>query len=56
MKIAIDAMGGDNAPFVNVEGAVDAVKDFNINIILVGDEPVIRHELAKYDYQKKKLK
>src|SRR5690554_4817114 len=43
MRIAIDAMGGDNAPQSNVEGAVMAAKQWNdIEIILVGDEARIR--------------
>ena len=36
MKIILDAMGGDNAPEAVVLGAVDAAKDFNTEIILVG--------------------
>ena len=38
VKIAVDAMGGDNAPFEIVKGAVDAVNEFGSNIILVGPE------------------
>lgn len=55
MKIVIDAMGGDNAPFVTVAGAIESVKDFNINIILTGNQPMIEVELAKYDYPKDKI-
>ena len=36
MKIILDAMGGDNAPFAPVMGAVQAAKDFGAKIILVG--------------------
>ena len=36
MKIILDAMGGDNAPLAPVMGAVQAVKDFGAQIILVG--------------------
>ena len=36
MKIILDAMGGDNAPEAVVLGALDAAKDFNTEIILVG--------------------
>ncbi|MFB1049607.1 phosphate acyltransferase PlsX [Paraliobacillus sp. JSM ZJ581] len=43
MKLAIDAMGGDNAPQVIVEGAMKAIKGFNdIEIILIGDEEKIK--------------
>ncbi len=55
MKVVIDAMGGDNAPFVTVEGAVDAVINYNINIILTGNESVIQNQLAKYNYPKEKI-
>ncbi len=36
MKIIVDAMGGDNAPKSNVEGAVSAVKELGVEVILVG--------------------
>ena len=36
MKIILDAMGGDNAPEAVVLGALDAVKEFDTEIILVG--------------------
>lgn len=38
MKIIIDAMGGDNAPQAIVKGAVDAQKEFGVDIVLVGRE------------------
>ena len=42
-KIAIDAMGGDNAPQALVEGANQALRDFSdIEIVLYGDEAKIR--------------
>ena len=37
MKIAIDAFGGDNAPDEVVKGAVDAVKEYGVDIVLTGD-------------------
>ncbi len=55
MKIAIDGMGGDKAPGMIVEGAVDAVKTLNCEIVIVGQEEAIRDELAKYDYDKAKI-
>lgn len=36
MKIIVDAMGGDNAPRCNVEGALSAVRDFGYEAVLVG--------------------
>lgn len=47
MKIAIDAMGGDFGPAPNVEGALQAVDDSDIEVILVGDEPQIRDQLRR---------
>ncbi|MFW5647823.1 MAG: phosphate acyltransferase PlsX [Candidatus Alkaliphilus sp. MAG34] len=55
MKIVIDAMGGDNAPVATVGGAVEAVKSYNTNIILTGNEPMIKKQLEKYDYVKEKI-
>lgn len=48
MRIAIDGMGGDNAPQATVEGAVAATKEFGLKIILVGDREVMGRELAKH--------
>ena len=36
MKIIVDAMGGDNAPQAPVLGALDAVKKFGAQVVLVG--------------------
>lgn len=55
MKIVIDAMGGDHAPVVTVEGAVEAVKTYGVNIILTGNQPMIESQLKKYDYPKDKI-
>ena len=50
-KVALDAMGGDNAPVEMVKGALDAIaKDKSIKVFLVGKEDVIKSELAKYNY------
>lgn len=50
MKIAIDAMGGDNAPEEIVDGAMKAALDFNdIEITLVGNEDEIRKYLTSND-------
>jgi glycerol-3-phosphate acyltransferase PlsX len=48
MKIAVDAMGGDNAPHAIVAGAVEAAREFGIGVILVGIEQLVRAELKKY--------
>ena len=50
MKIIVDAMGGDYAPDTIIEGAIAAVKECKIEVILVGDEPRIRAILNKRRY------
>lgn len=57
MKIAIDGMGGDNAPMAVVDGAVDALKEYSdIEIYITGPEEKILKELAKHDYPKDRVK
>ena len=53
--IAVDAMGGDNAPAEIVLGAVNASKDIDYKIALVGKEDVVNEELSKYEYNKDKI-
>ena len=48
IRIALDAMGSDNAPFTDVEGAVLAAREFDYDIILVGNEDLIKKELGKH--------
>ncbi len=48
LTIAVDAMGGDQAPKSEVAGALRAAAELNLRVILVGQEDVIRHELAKH--------
>lgn len=51
-KVALDAMGGDNAPGEMVKGAVDAIQKRNdIKVFLVGKEEMIQEELKKYSYE-----
>lgn len=55
-RVALDAMGGDNAPQAMVQGAVDvARKRKDIQIFLVGQEEVVNAELKKYDYPKERI-
>ena len=49
MKIVVDAMGSDRAPAVEVEGAVQAVKEYGHEVVLVGDETIVREELKKHE-------
>ena len=48
IQIALDAMGGDNAPQSEVHGAVLAAQELQIGVTLVGDRKQIEHELKKY--------
>lgn len=47
MKILLDAMGGDNAPDVNIKGAVRAIKEINSEIVLVGNEKIINNRIKE---------
>src|SRR5512138_1464484 len=47
MKIAVDAMGGDFAPHAVIEGAVLAVREFDCQVILVGDRDIVEPDLAR---------
>ena len=48
MRIVVDAMGGDHAPAVEVQGAVEAVRGGeSVDITLVGDEARVRAELER---------
>jgi len=49
VTIAVDAMGGDNAPKSEVEGAVHAARSLGVKVILVGQQDVVRQELAHYN-------
>ncbi len=49
MRIALDAMGGDYAPSEVVKGAIEALKEVDHKIILVGDREIISQELEKLD-------
>ena len=47
-KIAVDAMGGDHAPGVVVEGALLAAQELGVEIVLVGQKEAVEQELARY--------
>jgi len=51
VRVAVDAMGGDNAPVETVKGAVEAVNaDKKVKVYLVGIQEVVEEELKKYTY------
>jgi glycerol-3-phosphate acyltransferase PlsX len=49
VRIVVDAMGSDNFPQPDVEGAVQAAREYGVEIILVGDESIIKPVLEKQD-------
>lgn len=56
VNVALDAMGGDNAPLEIVKGAVDAVKEQdNVRVYLTGRREAIEAELSKYEYPKERI-
>lgn len=56
MKIAIDGMGGDNAPQAVVEGVVQALKEYeDIKLYITGPKDEIEKELSKYTYPKDRV-
>ncbi|HSW64740.1 MAG TPA: phosphate acyltransferase PlsX [Dissulfurispiraceae bacterium] len=55
MKVALDAMGGDYAPDVTVAGAIEAVTEFDFEVILVGDRQRLQETLAGKKYPQNKL-
>jgi glycerol-3-phosphate acyltransferase PlsX len=55
-KVAVDAMGGDNAPVEIVKGAVEAVNENSrIKVYLTGKQDIIEEELAGYTYNKEQI-
>ncbi len=48
ITIAVDAMGGDNAPRPEVEGSVLAARELGVRVVLVGQPNIVRAELAKH--------
>ena len=55
MKIAMDAFGGDNAPDEVIKGAVMAVKEYGIEVVLTGDEKLIRERFKALNLSDKNI-
>ncbi len=55
MKIILDGMGGDHAPAAIVEGAVQASKEIDHEIHIIGQEELINAELSKYKFNPDKI-
>lgn len=56
LKIVVDAMGGDHAPQSIVAGVVEAVKEFDVHIVLTGIEEQVQSELKKHEYPSDHIK
>ncbi|MFA5524768.1 MAG: phosphate acyltransferase PlsX [Tissierellales bacterium] len=55
MKIAVDAMGGDQGLFATVRGSIEATRELGVNIVLIGEEKKIENELLKNEYKGNKI-
>ena len=54
--VAVDAMGGDNAPVEIIKGAIEAVNaNSEVVVKLVGIEKTVNTELSKYEYDKARV-
>ena len=56
MAIAVDVMGGDSPLAVQIEAAVRAIRDFAIEVVLVGAEDQISKTLKQHSYDQHKLR
>ncbi len=50
MRIIVDAMGGDDAPLEIVKGSIEAVNEYGIRVLLVGEKDLLEEELKKYSF------
>lgn len=55
MRIGIDGMGGDNAPFEVIKGIVEAAETIDDQIVIYGDQEIIQQELGKYKYNSQQI-
>jgi glycerol-3-phosphate acyltransferase PlsX len=56
MRIALDAMGGDNGPTPNVQGAIAALQELSdIEVVLVGDVPRLEQHVSEAGYSDSRL-
>ncbi len=46
--LALDAMGGDQAPAVTIQGALEAVAELHMDVLLVGPQKTVRRELGRF--------
>ena len=56
MRIAIDGMGGDNAPQAVVDGVIKAINEYSdLEFYITGPEEIIKEELHKQNYEGDKI-
>lgn len=58
MRIVVDAFGGDNSPFAAVKGSINFLNqhsDLGVEIVLSGDEEVLKKEISKLEFSSDKL-
>ncbi len=55
MKIVVDAMGGDHAPEVVIDGVLSALKEYPVEIVLIGDGSRVLSLLKKHKYDADRL-
>ena len=55
VKIALDAMGGDNAPHEIVKGAIESLKEIKSDLLLLGDEDKIKNVLKDLNYDESRV-
>jgi len=48
MRIGVDGMGGDYAPRVVINGAIEAANEYGLDIVVVGPQDVLGRELARH--------
>lgn len=56
MRLAVDGMGGDFAPDAVIQGCLEAVNEYGVEVIITGPEDLIKEKLAAYTYPKDKVR
>ncbi len=51
VTIALDAMGGDQAPRTEVEGAILAARELDVRVLLVGQQEAVKREMARHSHR-----
>ena len=54
-KVALDAMGGDNAPDATIKGAVKAINDIKAEVVLIGNKDIINKKIKEINNKVKNI-